>query len=62
MADNCARCGQKVKSEENWLKAHLWASFATFHWNCFIALMKEHSEKGAEHATWKGDGNEHASK
>jgi len=62
MADSCARCGQKVKSEENWLKAHLWASFATFHWNCFIALMKEHGEKGAEQATWKGDGHEHASK
>jgi len=62
MADSCARCGQKVKNEENWLKAHLWASFATFHWNCFIALMKEHGEKGAEQATWKGDGHEHASK
>ena len=23
MADNCTRCGQKVKSEENWMRAHL---------------------------------------
>jgi hypothetical protein len=26
MADNCARCGQKVKSEENWMRAHLWGT------------------------------------
>jgi hypothetical protein len=25
-----------------------------FHWNCFIALMKEHGEQGAEQAAWKG--------
>jgi len=62
MEADCARCGRKVQSEENWLRAHLWASFATFHWNCFIALMKEHGEKGAEQATWKGDGHERASK
>jgi hypothetical protein len=54
MADNCARCGQKVKSEENWMRAHLWASNAVFHWVCFIALMKEHGEQGAEAAAWKG--------
>jgi hypothetical protein len=43
-----------VKSEENWLHAHLWASNAVFHWACFIALMKEHGEQGAEAAAWKG--------
>jgi hypothetical protein len=27
-----------------------------FHWSCFIALMKEHGETGAEQMTWKGSG------
>ena len=53
MQGNCARCGRKVRSEENWLRAHLWASTAVFHWSCFIALMKQ-GENGAEQATWKG--------
>jgi len=62
MEANCARCGRKVKSEENWLRAHLWASTAVFHWACFIALMKAQGAPGAEEATWKGDGHEHANK
>ncbi len=62
MDANCARCGQKVKSEENWLRAHLWASTAVFHWTCFIALLKAGGTPGAEEATWKGDGHEHANK
>jgi hypothetical protein len=53
MDTNCVRCGRKVKPEENWLKAHLWASTAIFHWNCFIALMKSHGEAGAEQMTWR---------
>jgi hypothetical protein len=53
MQGNCARCGRKVRSEENWLRAHLWASTAVFHWSCFIALMRQ-GENGAEQATWKG--------
>ena len=56
MQRNCARCERKMKSEENWLQAHLWGNTATFHWAGFIALMKEHGEQGAEHATWKGGG------
>lgn len=58
MADNCARCGRKVKSEENWLRAHLWASTAVFDYRCFIALLKAEGAPGAEAATWKGDGHE----
>ncbi len=54
MDTNCARCGRQVKKEENWLKAHLWASTAVFHWACFIALLKENGETAAEQATWKG--------
>jgi hypothetical protein len=53
MQRNCARCERKVKPEENWLQAHLWASNAVFHWNCFIALMKEYGEQSAEQAAWK---------
>ncbi len=62
MQGNCARCGRKVKSEENWLRAHVWASTAVFHWNCFLALMKEHGEKGAEQAAWNGGEHGDASK
>jgi hypothetical protein len=49
----CARCGRKVRSDENYLKAHLWASTAVFHWSCFVVLMKEQGETAAEDATWK---------
>ena len=62
MAGNCARCGQKVKSEENWMRAHLWGNSAVLHWNCYIALLRSEGTPGAEEATWKGDGHEHANK
>jgi hypothetical protein len=48
---NCSRCGQKVKTDENYLKAHLWANTAVFHWACFTKLMEEHGEAAAEDAT-----------
>lgn len=54
---NCAHCGRKVQAEQNWLKAHIWASTAVFHWSCFTALMKEHGEQAAEQAAWSGDGH-----
>jgi hypothetical protein len=50
---DCARCGRKVRSDDNYLKAHLWAATAVFHWACFIAVMKEQDETAAEDATWK---------
>ena len=53
----CARCGRKVRSEENWLRAHLWASYAIFHWACFLALLKAEGAPEAEQATWKDDGH-----
>jgi hypothetical protein len=37
-----------VRSGDNWLRAHLWASTVVFHWTCFAALMKEHGENGVE--------------
>jgi hypothetical protein len=49
----CAGCGRQVQSEENYLKAHLWASTAVFHWSCFVALMKGQNEAAAEDITWK---------
>ena len=50
---DCGRCGQKVRTDENYLKAHLWASTAVFHWSCFTTLMKERGEAAAEDAAWK---------
>jgi hypothetical protein len=50
---SCARCEQKVRTDENHLKAHLWASTAAFHWECFILLMKEHRDAPAQYATGK---------
>jgi hypothetical protein len=49
----CARCGRKVRNEENYLKAHLWAASAVFHWPRLIALMKEPGEMAVEDATCK---------
>jgi hypothetical protein len=62
MADNCARCGQKVKSEDNWMRANLWGTSAVLHWNCYIALLRSEGAPGAEEGTWKGNVNEHANK
>ena len=62
MQGNCVRCGRKVRSEENWLRAHLWTSTAVFHWGCFVALLKAQGAPGAEESTWKGDGHELANK
>ncbi len=50
---NCARCARRVRSDENWLKGHLWASTAVFHWSCFVALMKEQGLQAAEEGAWK---------
>jgi hypothetical protein len=49
----CARCGRKVRNEENYLKAHLWAASAVFHWPCLIALMKGRGEMAVEDARCK---------
>jgi hypothetical protein len=51
--DECARCGREVRTDENYLKAHLWASTAVFHWSCFVALMKKDGETAAEDAAWR---------
>jgi len=59
MADKCARCRQKVKSEENWMRAHLCGNSAVLHWNCYIALLRSESTSAAA-APSKSDGHEHA--
>jgi hypothetical protein len=62
MADHCARCGQKVKSRANWMRIHLWASTAVFHYGCFIALLKTEGRLPTERATWQAERDEHANK
>ena len=47
----CSTCGRKVRGEENYLKAHLWADTAVFHWQCLVALMKERGDLAVEGAT-----------
>jgi hypothetical protein len=49
----CSSCGRKVRSEENYLKAHMWAGTTVFHWPCLVALMKERGEVVVEGATCK---------
>jgi hypothetical protein len=62
MADHCARCGQKVKSKENWMRVHWSASTVVFHFGCFIALLKTEGRPSAGRATWQADRDEHAHK
>jgi hypothetical protein len=50
MTDHCARCGQKLKSRENWMRVHLWASTAVFHYGCFIALLKNEGRPSGDRA------------
>jgi hypothetical protein len=48
---SCARCERRVRTDEDHLKAHLWAGTAVFHWSCFIALMKDHGKESPKNAT-----------
>jgi predicted Fe-S protein YdhL (DUF1289 family) len=50
---NCVGCGRKVRTDANWLKAHLWGNAAVFDWSCFTTLMKEHNKAAAENAPLK---------
>ena len=49
----CACCERRVRTDEDHLKAHLWAGTAMFHWSYFIALMKDHGKEPAEDAAGK---------
>lgn len=42
----CQRCHQPVRSNADHIRAIHWASSSgalQWHWNCFVALLKEHS-------------------
>jgi hypothetical protein len=43
---NCQRCRQPVKPSADHIQGVHWASSGSllWHWNCFVALLKEHSE------------------
>ena len=53
MQANCVRCGLKVKSNQNYIKARLSAATAIFHWSCFVALMKGQRQGPREDAARK---------
>jgi hypothetical protein len=37
-------CEREVADSSNWLKIHLWAGFAVFHWSCFAEFFKHGDE------------------
>ena len=43
---NCKRCGQPVKPSADHIRGIHWASSGAliWHWSCFVALLKEHSQ------------------
>lgn len=40
-----------------WLKIHLWAGFAIFHWSCFAEFFKHGDETKVEDAIWRAEHN-----
>jgi hypothetical protein len=40
----CVVCECEVADSSNWLKIHLWAGFAVFHWSCFAEFFKHGDE------------------
>jgi hypothetical protein len=38
---NCERCGQPVRRDSDFMRAHLWGAVVLFHWACFIRQMRE---------------------
>jgi hypothetical protein len=40
----CVVCEREVADSSNWLKIHLWAGFAVFHWSCFAEFFKHGDE------------------
>jgi hypothetical protein len=54
----CVVCGREVADSSNWLKIHLWAGFAVFHWSCFAEFFKHGDEAKVENAIWRGEHNQ----
>jgi hypothetical protein len=64
MDNNCARCGRKVRRDDNWLKLHLSTGNAIFDWACFLALLRSNCPEAPEqnHRTPRRQvGNDHES-
>ena len=55
--DACTMCRPKVQPTENWIRAHLWGGFASFHWRCFGEYLRTDSEQQVENVVWKASSN-----
>jgi hypothetical protein len=53
MDDQCVVCQRKVQRAENYIRCHLWGSFASFHWQCFRKYLQAESELQVEDSVWK---------
>ena len=53
----CVVCEREVADAGNWLKLHLWAGFAVFHWACFAEFFKHGDEAKVEDAIWRAEHN-----
>jgi hypothetical protein len=53
----CVVCEREVSDSSNWLKIHLWAGFAVFHWSCFVEFFKHGDEAKIENAVWRAEHN-----
>ena len=58
--NTCIICGSKVQPTENWLRCHLWGSFASFHWPCFGEYLRADSDQQVENIVWKASSNAEA--
>ena len=56
----CIICGRKVQPTENWIRAHLWGGFASFHWECFGEYLRADSEHQVGNVVWRASSNQSA--
>jgi len=54
----CVFCEREVADAGNWLKIHLWAGFAIFHWSCFAEFFKHNDEAKVENAVSRAEHNQ----
>ncbi len=54
----CVVCRSEVADSSNWLKIHLWAGFAVFHWSRFAEFFKHGDEAKVENAVWRAEHNQ----
>ena len=54
----CVICEREVADAGNWLKIHLRAGFAVFHWSCFAEFLKRGDETKVEEAVWRAEHNQ----